>query len=107
MNSWIGTCLMNSRCRNFLLQMKKIPTAGVEPAATWLKARYSTTELRRLRSNAGYGASYATCLSFPPPTTFPISQVAHSILDPAYVTVGLDIRVTFSALTGLRTPAIA
>ena len=35
----------------FLLLMKKIPTAGVEPAATWLKARCSTTELRRLRSN--------------------------------------------------------
>ena len=31
--------------------MKKIPTAGVEPAATWLKARCSTTELRRLWNN--------------------------------------------------------
>lgn len=37
--------------------MKKIPTAGVEPAATWLKARCSTTELRRLWSNSGSKAN--------------------------------------------------
>ena len=44
--SILGLPLLSSM--HALLLIKKIPTAGVEPAATWLKARCSTTELRRL-----------------------------------------------------------